>query len=282
LANEQVFYDFFSDTLPPDQWKLEVSLWYQTSLTKLQELMAAFVQVEELDFPDLHIFTPDNSTGNMTAAEKDAMRNQCSNQKIQTRGQVQNFNLIALICVAVLSVLLLIMGCALEPCVKMWRKRKPTTLREARQHARDIDYIFYVLRAGLEGVGVRPWKKGGKKEDSDVPVMQGSPLLEALVVSGSVQSGFYKPQRVPNTDRQPGASAPPQPHFDAQLGTALTTSSPQTSQIPLHVAPPLTPRSMPTSSQASAQTLSPVIPYAQATAHSQDQSSGNVHYRPPR
>lgn len=101
-------------------------------------------------------------------SEKDRVESewQCTAQKIQSQGQVQNFSFTAVLVIGIVSAIIILIGFILEPLIGCVRKRRNRADGGKRQLARDMDSSYWLLHAGLLGVGVTPWKYSG----SEIPV----------------------------------------------------------------------------------------------------------------
>ncbi|CAM1510732.1 Fc.00g082450.m01.CDS01 [Cosmosporella sp. VM-42] len=99
-----------SPGLPSDHWHDETQLWFETGLAKFQHRV--------IDFVNLSLTDQDRVVYHAVPAEKFSpftelnrrLKAQCSHQRIQSQGQVQNFSVFALALLAGLS-LVIGLGC---------------------------------------------------------------------------------------------------------------------------------------------------------------------------
>jgi hypothetical protein len=96
----------------------------------------------------------------------------------------------------------------LEFIMGLIRRHWVTKEGQARQLARDLDSQFWLLRMGLQGTGVRHWRRGGKKMDSYIPVVDQD--CEVLPPSTDYDiDDFYKPSSAaltgPNSESVSGS-----------------------------------------------------------------------------
>jgi hypothetical protein len=192
LANEEAFFDFLSGPLPADQWMREVTLWFQTGLSKMQELIMANIDSSILGNPNSHLVIQSVKEANISESEREAAERQCGNQMINTRGQVQNFHFVGLIITIVVSMLIILVGLFVEPCMKLKRLLRPSSVGRARSAAWETDSMYYVLRVALEGIGARGWRRGGKGQGCDIWVIDPDTRLQPPVLGDNAVDGFYR------------------------------------------------------------------------------------------
>lgn len=193
--------------MPPDQWTKEVELWFASGLASLQQSLLEWVTKPwptghpEARYPIV----------NMTAlgvqydarglsSQKDTM---CRNQLIRSSAAVQNFSVLALFVVVVLSLTIIITAAVLPSCVDAARsrgKRRGTNLSdqaEAGRVARIADGKYGLLAMALQAAGVSGWVRGG----AEIPVTEGR-VVVALpremdgVVSYPAPSGFSADHKI--------------------------------------------------------------------------------------
>ncbi|KAH7123044.1 hypothetical protein EDB81DRAFT_952022 [Dactylonectria macrodidyma] len=179
LARELTYNNVVSASLPADQWKKEVTLWFETGLSLLQAHFLRFQGRIDLSSPELYgdflIYEPiEEMPGGRL---RDAAEYACQNQKFTTTGRYQNFRFFELMLIITISFCLIVSSVQLEPALTLIRRRWSTKTGQSRQLARDTDGKFWLLRFALESVGVGPWRRGGKAQKSHVPIVDRSVLM---------------------------------------------------------------------------------------------------------
>ncbi|KAH7112716.1 hypothetical protein EDB81DRAFT_670601 [Dactylonectria macrodidyma] len=179
LARDLAFSSIVSTSLPADQWKKEVTLWFETRLASLQAHFLRFQGRIDLSSPDRY--------GNYLIYEaidempsgplRDAAEHACQNQKFTTTGQYQNFRFFELMLIITISFCLIVSSTLLEPALALARRHWSTRTGRSRQLARDEDNKFWLLRLALENAGVGPWRRGGRAKNSHVPIVDRSMLM---------------------------------------------------------------------------------------------------------
>jgi len=157
------------------QWQREVRLWYETKLALLQAHVVRFLDRIDLSSPlyaNTLIYRPYDSMPK--GAERDAVYAGCQNQRIATTGQYQNFKFWAVALIVIVCLVILALSVALDPAMRFIRRKWwHTEDGDAKQRARDHDGLYWLLRMALEAQGVGPWRRGGRKADSEIPVVDG-------------------------------------------------------------------------------------------------------------
>ncbi|EME45514.1 hypothetical protein DOTSEDRAFT_71279 [Dothistroma septosporum NZE10] len=132
--------------LPQNQWELEVENWFSIALAKMQSYMLSYAAG-----PEDPIFRPFVS-GPVAAARNSA----CANQRVRNMEGNVNFNLSALIVLAVGGFVLIFIGLCFEPIVA-WISKLNSSLRK-RWAQYVSDGMYQIQRSSLEAQGVRNWK----------------------------------------------------------------------------------------------------------------------------
>lgn len=174
-----------------EQWQREVQLWFETKLALLQAHVVRFLDRIDLSSPfytNTLIYRPYDSMPK--GAERDAVYAGCQNQRIATTGQYQNFKFWAVALIVIVCAAILALGVALDPAMRFIRQKWWRTEEgDAKQRARDRDGLYWLLRLALEGQGVGPWRMGGRKADSEIPVVDGFYKGEEMISTPSKESG---------------------------------------------------------------------------------------------
>ena len=194
-----------SPGLPPNQWQLEVRRWFETSLAKTQLYIFDFVS----NTADLGPYGWVESvySWNDSSGTRDALIQQCSNQRIQSAGLVQNFSFLGIMIVVCVSGLFIIVGLTLDTCVAFARahKGKLSESINAKENARQADEKLHLLRMALQGAGVERWETGAW----DIPVTAEEvkvcrPEFELGIVRYRSTKGLHKHDARPREDGQGG------------------------------------------------------------------------------
>jgi hypothetical protein len=142
---QEILDGTLSAGLPNNQWQLEVTRWFETSLAKLQSYIVQFVQ-NDVD-PDGPFklrepsYLPDDPKGFVAA-----LQSQCTNQRIQTTGRVQSFSVLGLFLVVFLTLVIAIIAVILEKSVSLLRDGRISS----RDTALQADDSLHLLRMVLE------------------------------------------------------------------------------------------------------------------------------------
>ncbi len=164
-AQNLVSGENFSPGLPSYQWQIEVSHWFEISLAKLQALMVDWVERSWVRGNEQYVTIYDPRTspkeagpgGDFVAAE----RHQCHNQIIRSSTAIQNFSLVGIIIIVVVSCLIIGLELLLEPVVRLCRKWLHSRTGMGKDLVREADDKNTLLRLALEGVGIKAaWKLG--------------------------------------------------------------------------------------------------------------------------
>ncbi|VZH92001.1 unnamed protein product [Fusarium fujikuroi] len=141
---------------------------YYTNI--LQEQIMLFLDISAYnDTSGAFILEP---VKNLPAKDRAESEWQCAAQKIPSQGQVQNFNFAAVIVIGTVSATIILIGLILEPVIGWIRKPRSEKDKEEkkeknkRQLARDMDSLYWLLRAALLGIGVTAWNG----DEGDIPV----------------------------------------------------------------------------------------------------------------
>ena len=136
-----------SSGLPANQWQLEVTRWFQTSLSKLQSLIVQFARIEAASFAGFATLREPAFYGGEPPAFRQALQSQCGNQRVQSAGQVQSFSALGLFLVVGITVLLGVVALLLEKCINLTRRG----LESRAETALQADEGLHLLRMVLEG-----------------------------------------------------------------------------------------------------------------------------------
>ncbi|KAK0648466.1 hypothetical protein B0T16DRAFT_115929 [Cercophora newfieldiana] len=171
LARDSVFGDTFSLDLPPDQWTRECKLWFETKLALLQAHILRFLDRIDKTSPiytNTLIYRPVDGMGK---EEREVVEGVCKNMRVVTTGQYQNFQVWGVVFVIVVCAVVIGVSVCLGTVMRMIRGWRVTSEGEMRQRARERDGIYWLLRLAMEGEGVGPWRRGGRRADQGVPVV---------------------------------------------------------------------------------------------------------------
>jgi hypothetical protein len=162
--------------LPDDQWQREATLWFQSSLSKMQitQIQYAYKSDSYRNFT----IPPENTTA--VPAYNAELVSQCTSQKIQSSGRVQNFSFLGIMIVITSTVLLILGAAFLESCARLVRRRRGT-LDSDRAIARTADYNLDLARMAMGGENQS--KSGWIKSDNGVPITSTGARLNRPVKS---------------------------------------------------------------------------------------------------
>ncbi|KAJ6781152.1 hypothetical protein PWT90_07863 [Aphanocladium album] len=191
-SNSRVFLNL-SPGLPSNQWQTEVLGWFQTGLARIQGYVVDFAS-NEIGLSPYAV--EQSGIGNRTMVGESAGRRgyqyQCKNQLVQTAGEVQNFNFVAVVVIVVLSVFLILLDLALESIVNLILHRRGW--KSPSKRARQADDKLHLLRMALGhssgGKETAAWKRGEFGVPvSDKPGQFYRPTVCDDLVSYTPQSG---------------------------------------------------------------------------------------------
>jgi hypothetical protein len=165
-ASQSVFDLVQVDSLPNNQWNVEVEKWFQVSLAKLQQGTINFVVGPSDPALVQYVTTPDKE------AEK-----LCREQKIRrsTGAAKQNFNLGAIIIVVVLGLTIVVVGFFIDTWVGKWQNKRGKYKRLQLEWVMDGPYQLQRL-AYEQGAGVPEWEK----RDESIPTVPGNVPLPVI------------------------------------------------------------------------------------------------------
>jgi hypothetical protein len=147
LLAQETLLEILSPGLPANQWTLEVTRWFTTSLAKMQSSVVEYASNEDPG-PYGYIITPENF--HEPPAKRDQLTQQCKTQRIQSSSKVQSFSMLGLGIVSGTAVLLILVSLSLESCIKLV-ERKSTAIH--RGVARQADDKLHLLRMALGDQG---------------------------------------------------------------------------------------------------------------------------------
>lgn len=143
-------------SLPPDQWKTEVSSWFATGLAVLQHTLRDYVDVTNMR-PPMSIVEP-------ASPVEESM---CHNQKTQIRNGTVSFSLMGLAALFIIGGLLILLSFVLEPIVA-W-------IGPASYLNWKLDDTMQLQRMAFEARGVR-WAK----TDGAIPVTEPGQIFPSV------------------------------------------------------------------------------------------------------
>ncbi|KAK3322041.1 hypothetical protein B0H66DRAFT_553156, partial [Apodospora peruviana] len=181
--------------MPANQWTREVELWFAANLVAIQNSLLEWVAKP---WPQGHpeaIYDFVNSTDLDAKYDEYGISRQkntlCRNQLIRSSSAVQNFSMLALVLVIVLSVAIIVTGLLLPSCVSHVRERRRrkgmelSAAAESGRVARLADAKYNVLAMALRGAGIDGWERKGT---SEIPVTKGSVTVSPRVEKNGLAS----------------------------------------------------------------------------------------------
>jgi hypothetical protein len=173
--------------LPDNQWQLEVTRWFETSLAKLQSSIVEYAQNNIDPNGSLNVLGPsdvhDDPKGLVAA-----MKSQCTNQRIQSAGQVQSFSALGLILVVCITFVTGIVAMALERSVTLVRNGKISSGETALQADDSLHLLRMVLENEARGHDV---DQGWKNSTLGVPVCD-LDVVASRPLMGTNRLAYYK------------------------------------------------------------------------------------------
>jgi hypothetical protein len=145
LAEDMLVYALMP-SLPQNQWELEITLWFQTSLANMQaglvEWPARQGHLQSAYAKPIHGQEIVDDPPGIRAAYV----SQCKNQMIQSSGEVQSFSVLGLVIVFLMTGLLVLLAMSLEKCMFILRSGSTSDRTTSRQ----TDDKLHLLRIALE------------------------------------------------------------------------------------------------------------------------------------
>jgi hypothetical protein len=165
LANELVS-DIVSNGLPSNQWQLEVTRWFETSLSNIQAHITQFV-AGKVGLGPLAVITKAEDLDDNPPGIRAAYVSQCNNQLIQSSREVQSFSFLGLMIVVWTTIILLIAALSVEQCFVYFRGSSISH----RSVALQTDDKMHLLRLALKDQ-TESWSNGSYQvptASTDVP-----------------------------------------------------------------------------------------------------------------
>ncbi|KAL5610921.1 hypothetical protein FOBRF1_007038 [Fusarium oxysporum] len=132
-------------TLPVDQWRAEAGRWFSITLSMIQEALVEFVTgPSEASIREQLLETTDSG-----------LLANCKLQRIRSADGVRNFNLVAVVTVAVVGFIITIISLVIDSAV--WRCERWVRDDYQRHQYWLLDGLFQIQRLGYEAAGMRNW-----------------------------------------------------------------------------------------------------------------------------
>jgi hypothetical protein len=179
IASETVFQGIQAP-LPNNQWTIEVSSWFATSLASLQRY-----PVDIASGPS----DIDTSAGGVITLDNDAIEESlCKNQKVHTTGEYQNFSMLGLCIILVVGAVIISLSLTIEMVTSLIQRRLKWGNERRVQWI--VDSNLQLQRMLYESAGYGRWNG---PLDSVPTLARG----EELVVPTDIEQG--RPGIVPHT-----------------------------------------------------------------------------------
>lgn len=154
--------------LPDNQWQIEVSLWFATTLTAMQNAALEWAHkpwATESPPREAYINTTTLRLQYQTLGLVDEFNELCGNQLVRSEEPVQNFGVLATLLAIIVSLAVVILGMTLPCCVEAHREKargngELSAVAARKDVARRADDRFQLLRMALEDAGIRGWEEG--------------------------------------------------------------------------------------------------------------------------
>jgi hypothetical protein len=159
----------FSPALPVNQWKLEVTRWFESSLVTMQTVIVEYAH--NTVHPLIRILKPDTPQ----------LASQCENQRVQSSGQVQSFSVLGLFIVVFVTFVTACVALCLESAVAFVRRF--TKGGSAKMIARQTDEKLHLARMvqeqrAYDGDEDQGWTNGILEVPvANLDVTVGSPVM---------------------------------------------------------------------------------------------------------
>ncbi|KAG4433183.1 hypothetical protein IFR05_011343 [Cadophora sp. M221] len=108
-------FQSLSPGLPDDQWRTEVTGWFNTSLARLQDTIISWASKDIADYEGFATL--------VHPTEFPELANMCKNQIVKNVGQYQSFSVLGIAVIFAVGLLIILLSWILEPIVGWWQKR---------------------------------------------------------------------------------------------------------------------------------------------------------------
>jgi hypothetical protein len=146
LLAKDILIEILSPGLPSNQWTLEVTRWFTTSLAKIQSSIIEYASNDQDLGPYAYINSPD-TFNDQPPAVRTAFQAQCKTQRIQSSREVQSFSVLRFGIVLGTMAILVFTSLALDSCMKITRRWRRSVSHRAA--ARQADEKLHLLRMAL-------------------------------------------------------------------------------------------------------------------------------------
>ncbi|KAI9716556.1 MAG: hypothetical protein M1812_005287 [Candelaria pacifica] len=147
LRASETVYDKSQAPLPNNQWQIESSSWFATSLAKLQR-----IAVEYATGPD---FLPEGTS--VQAPTDELSRAMCRSQKVRDTGSNTSFSVLGVAVIIALGGLLILTNMILEPIVG-WIQGRSKNPNQHRRLQWILDEKLQLQRVAYEEAGIGLWQ----------------------------------------------------------------------------------------------------------------------------
>jgi hypothetical protein len=170
VAAQTVFGGSQTASLPSNQWQIEASYWFHTSLALLQNAVVEYASgAEDLGRTGLIEKPAGNST---------ALLNMCNNQMVRDQGTHQNFSIVGMSLVLVLGGLLMFISVVIDPVVgfvqhrlRKWEYKRTAWINDAflhlQQQVYELDRSPIGTRVAVNEIPATVGQKGSIKYTED-------------------------------------------------------------------------------------------------------------------
>lgn len=136
--------------LPPNQWIIELSGWFQTSLARLQSEILAYVTGPTNIVPGMRLID----------VQDKAIENLCNSQLIQDTSQTVSFSVLIIAIIFALGGIIIITSFCLEPLLR--RILPENENRRFRRRNWKLDSTVHLQRRLYQSLGMPRWEKPTK------------------------------------------------------------------------------------------------------------------------
>ena len=148
---------FIADSLPKNQWTIEITEWFAVSMAKMQQLVLDYASGPKYSLPSTHL-----------SAGKPAV---CARQKIRSASGYISFSIFGLALILTASALLILIATSLDAVVGSLMRRSGWKDYKRVQWA--VDEKLQLQRLAFEGAGQGYWSRGANA----VPVTRDAEMI---------------------------------------------------------------------------------------------------------
>lgn len=148
LRAQEMLHDIASDSLPDDQWMIEVDSWFNTGLARLQKFVVEYAAGPQYVADPAYIMKFDDALG----------KSMCHNQMVLSTGDTISFSVLGLALVLIICSILILTNLVVETMVGFIQRRYKTGSYRRLQWI--VDGKLQLQRMAFEEAEMGTWSGG--------------------------------------------------------------------------------------------------------------------------